>query len=186
MMNERRKVMISIQEWYSIAELAEKTRISEPSLRRYITKFHPYFMSKGGNRAKKYDSTAIDVLLRIKKLYDAGYETIGVADVIKHEFPVIINDNKRDKTEESHSARALATTEDVTELKKVLTEVNQKLAKQEEFNALLIQKLEDQNRFIKEALENPPPLLLEKKTDEEEAAKPAKELKKRFWSRLFK
>ncbi len=178
--------MIIVEQWYTVGELAEKTGIAEPTLRRYITKFHPYFISKGGNRAKKYEAAAIPILGRIKALYDAGYETTGLAEVIRREFPVIINDNKRDETEESHSARALATTEDVTELKKVLTEVNQKLAKQEEFNVLLIQKLEDQNRFIKEALENPPPLFLEKKTDEEEAAKPAKELKKGFWSRLFK
>ncbi|MCH4828149.1 MerR family transcriptional regulator [Planococcus halocryophilus] len=175
-----------MEEWYTVGELAEKTGIAEPTLRRYITKFHPYFVSKGGNRAKKYKGTAIPILVRIKALYDAGYETAGLADVIRREFPVIINDNKHSETEESQSAAVLATTEDVTELKKVLTEVNQKLAKQEEFNALLIQKLEDQNRFIKKALENPSPLFLEKKTDEEEAAKPAKESKKGFWNRFFK
>lgn len=58
--------------------------------------------------------------------------------------------------------------------------MNQKLAKQEEFNTLLIQKLEDQNRFIKESLENKGPLFLEKKMDEEEAAKPVEESKKDF------
>ncbi|MBD8016802.1 MerR family transcriptional regulator [Planococcus wigleyi] len=175
-----------MKEWYTIGELAEKTGIAEPTLRRYITKFHPYFTSKGGNRAKKYNATAIPLLVRIKALYDAGYETAGLADIIRREFPVIIHDNKDSETKESQSAPVLATTEDVAELKKVLTEVNQKLAKQEEFNALLIQKLENQNRFIKEALENPAPLFLEKKTDEEDAAKPVKELKKGFWSRLFK
>lgn len=175
-----------MQEWYSILELAEKTGISEPSLRRYITKFHPYFMSKGGNRAKKYHSTAIDILLRIKKLYDAGYETSGLAEIIKNEFPVIVSDDEDEKTKGILSVPALATGEEVAELKKVLFEVNQKLAKQEEFNTLLIQKLEDQNRFIKESLENKAPLFLEKKMDEEEAAKPVEESKKGFWNRLFK
>ena len=178
--------MIRVEEWYTVGELAEKTGIAEPTIRRYITKFHPYFISKGGNRAKKYDPTAIPILVRIKTLYDAGYETAGLADVIRHEFPVIISDNKRGETEGSQSAPALATTEDVAELKRVLTEVNQKLARQEDFNALLIQKLEDQNRFIKESLENRTPLFLEKVADEEEGAKPAKESKKGFWSRFFK
>lgn len=178
--------MIVVEEWYTVGELAEKTGIAEPTLRRYITKFHPYFTSKGGNRAKKYKATAIPILVRIKALYDAGYETAGLADIIRREFPVIIHDNKDSETEESQSAPVLATTEDVAELKKILTEVNQKLAKQEEFNTLLIQKLEDQNRYIKESLENKAPLFLEKKMDEEEAAKPVEESKKGFWNRLFK
>lgn len=173
-----------MEEWYTVGELAEKTGIAEPTIRRYIAKFHPYFISKGGNRAKKYDATAVPILVRIKALYDAGYETAGLADVIRHEFPVIMSDNKRGETEGNQSTPALATTEDVAELKRVLTEVNQKLSKQEEFNALLIQKLEDQNHFIKESLENRTPLFLEKTTDEE--AKSAKETKKGFWSRFFK
>jgi len=178
--------MIVLKDWYTVGELAEKTGIAEPTLRRYIAKFHPYFISKGGNRAKKYEATAITILTRIKTLYDAGYETAGLADVIRHEFPVIINDNQLGETHESHSTPVLATNEDVAELKKVLTEVNQKLARQEEFNTLLIQKLEDQNHFIKESLENNPPLFLEKTTDEEEAVQPAKESKKGFWNRFFK
>ena len=178
--------MILVNEWYTIGELAEKTGIAEPTLRRYITKFHLYFISKGGNRAKKYKATAIPVLVRIKALYDAGYETTGLTEVLKSEFPVVINDNKHEETEEIQSARPLATTEDVAELKSVLTEMNQKLVKQEEFNTLLIQKLEDQNRFIKESLENKAPLFLEKKMDEEEAAKPVEESKKGFWNRFFK
>lgn len=176
--------MIIVEEWYTVGELAEKTGIAEPTIRRYIAKFHSYFISKGGNRAKKYDATAVPILVRIKALYDAGYETAGLADVIRHEFPVIMSGNKRGETEGNQYTPALATTEDVAELKKTLTEVNQKLSKQEEFNALLIQKLEDQNRFIKESLENRTPLFLEKTTDEE--AKPAKEPKKGFWGRFFK
>lgn len=176
--------MIIVEEWYTVGELAKKTGIAEPTIRRYIAKFHPYFISKGGNRAKKYDATAAPILVRIKALYDAGYETGGLADVIRHEFPVIMSDNKRGEIEGNQSMPALATTEDVAELKRFLTEVNQKLAKQEEFNALLIQKLEDQNRFIKESLESHTPLFLEKTADEE--AKSAKETKKGFWSRFFK
>lgn len=178
--------MITIEEWYTVGELAEKTGIAEPTLRRYITKFHPYFISKGGNRAKKYKATAIPILVRIKALYDAGYETTGLVDVIRREFPVIIHDNQRGETEENQYLPVLATTKDVAELKKLLTDVNQKLAKQEEFNSLLIQKLEDQNRFIKESLENKASLFLEKKPDEEGAVKQAKESKKGFWSHFFK
>lgn len=73
----------------------------------------------------------------------------------------------------------------MAELKKLLIDVNQKLAKQEEFNTLLIQKSEDQRRFIKDSLENKTPLFLEK-TTAEEVAKPVEEPKSGFWKRFFK
>ncbi|MDJ0333562.1 MerR family transcriptional regulator [Planococcus sp. S3-L1] len=174
------------EEWFSVIELAEKTGIAEPSLRRYITKFHPYFISKGGNRAKKYDASAINLLLRIKTLYNAGYETIGVLEIIRQEFPMTINDPKHVDTTGNPTVSGLATTEDVAKLKNLLNDMNEKLVKQEEFNTLLIQKLENQNLFIKDTLKNKTPLLLEKVAIEEEVKKPAEKSKKGFWNRFFK
>lgn len=179
-----------MKEWYSITELAEKTEIPEPTLRRYINKFQPYFISKGGSRAKKYDPSAIDILKRIKKLFDAGYETAGVAEVIRHEFPVITNDNNDSEIAGNPLVPTLATSDDVMEIK-------QALAEQREFNKLLLQKLADQERFIKESLEQRDQVLLEKlaekeqgKVTEEESATPpvakTEEPKKGFFKRFFK
>lgn len=178
-----------LKEWYSITELAEKTEIPEPTLRRYINKFQPYFISKGGSRAKKYDPSAIDILRRIKKLFDAGYETEGVKEVIKYEFPMIMGDKETSETGENPLAPTLATSDDVMEIK-------QALAEQREFNKLLLQKLADQERFIKEILEQRDQVLLERLTEkeerkvtEEEPATPpvakTEEPKKGFFKRFF-
>lgn len=174
-----------MKEWYSITELAEKTEIPEPTLRRYITKFQPYFISKGGSRAKKYDSSAIDLLKRIKKLFDVGYETTGVAEVIKNEFPVIMSDKDLTETDQKPNLPTLATAEDMVEIKQALKD-------QQEFNKLLIQKLGEQERSFKEALESRDQLLLERLTEKEEAkegkevaAGPAEE-KKGFFRKLFR
>ena len=180
--------MKKMKEWYSITELAEKTEIPEPTVRRYITKFQPYFISKGGSRAKKYDSSAIDILKRVKKLFDAGYETTGVAEVIKHEFPVIMSDKEKAGMDKKPNLPTLATAEDVAELKQTLAEVNQKLSNQEEFNALLIQRLADNERFIKESLENRDQLLIEKLSQEEEKKEVASAAEKKtgLFQRFFK
>lgn len=179
--------MNKMKEWYSITELAEETKIPEPTVRRYITKFQPYFISKGGSRAKKYDSSAIDLLKRIQKLYAAGYETIGVSEVIKNEFPVIMSDKDLTEMDEKPNLPTLATAEDVAEIK-------QALAEQKEFNKLLIQKLGEQERSFKEALENRDQLLLERLAEKEEdkeeqkdvAAKPPGKGETSFWKRFFK
>lgn len=175
-----------MKEWYSIAELAEKTEIPEPTTRRYITKFQPYFISKGGSRAKKYDSSAIDILKRIQKLYAAGYETTGISEVIKNEFPVIMSDKDMTEMDKKPNLSTLATAEDMAEIKQALKD-------QQEFNKLLLQKLEEQERNFKMALENRDQLLLEKlaekeegKEGEEEVAAVPTEEKKGFWKRFFK
>lgn len=180
--------MITISEWYSITQLAIKADIPEPTVRRYLTKFKPYFVSKGGNRAKRYDDSAVVILKRIKQLFDAGYETTGVADALRQEFPVIISDEKNDIAGEKPNVATLATAEDMAEIK-------QALAEQKEFNKLLLQRLSDQERYIKEALENRDQLLLEKTDHKEEiedteevpaSIQETQETKKGFFQRFFK
>lgn len=177
--------MIVMEKWYSVAELAEETGIPEPSLRRYLARFSIYVVSKGGKRAKKYDPTTIELLNRVKSLYDAGYETEGIKKLIKNEFPVIMSDKENEKTEENPNLPALATAEDVAEIK-------QALAEQKEFNKLLIQRLTEQERFIRETLESRDQLLLEKlSTKEEEQEKEeiqilTEEKPRGFFKRLFK
>lgn len=177
--------------WYSVAELARETNIAEGTVRRYLTQFKPYFISKGGNRAKKYDPSAINVLKRVKELYDSKYETAGVAEVLKSEFPMILSDEGVAETNGKTDIATLATSEDVAELKKMLMEMSQKLSKQEEFNALLIKELADQKKFVNESIENRDQLLLEKFTEKEDgqnqekAAEPVKEKKSGLLQRLF-
>lgn len=182
--------------WYTVAELAKESAIAEQTIRRYISKFSVYFISTGGSRGKKYEESALAVIKRIKELYSEGYETAGVDSVIKNEFPMIVADNnrgdKRENSTENTDTTAFATAEDVVEIKAALTE-------QREFNRLLIQKLDEQNRYIKdikEALQNRDQLLLEKFTEQknqeievkEEVAKEAvaPTEKTGFFKRLFK
>lgn len=141
-----------LKEYYSITELAEKTQIAESTARRYIANFPDFFMVQGGARSRRLESTAIKVLLRIKQLFDNGYETSQVDATLRNEFPMFVEGNKPEESEKK--APALATAEDMQEVKEVLKQ-------QQEFNKLLMQKLEQQERYIKDSLESRDKQLME-------------------------
>lgn len=174
-----------MKEWLSINQLAEQTLIPDTTIRRYIVKFPDYFQHKGGSRSKRYEDTAIKVLIRIKSLYDEGLETEQVDGFLKSEFPLVIDGDKvEDKTLEKAQLPMLATAEDMTEIKEALNE-------QMKFNKLLLEKLSVQERYIKESLEKRDQLLIEsiRAVQEEKKAiletASEKENRLSFFQRLF-
>lgn len=143
-----------MKEWLNINELAEQTNIPDTTIRRYISKFSTFFIHKGGARSRRYEDKAVKVLIRIKQLYDEGHESEEVDNVLRREFAVVIDGDKGEELFEKSSTPALATAEDMAEIKEALKQ-------QQEFNKLLIEKLAEQERYIKEVLENQDQLLLE-------------------------
>lgn len=140
-------------EWLNIQELADQTNIPDTTIRRYISKFSTFFIFKGGARSRRYEDTAVKVLIRIKQLYDNGHESEEVDNTLRKEFAVII-DGDKEETFEKASTPALATADDMAEIKEALKQ-------QQDFNKLLIEKLVDQERYIKESLEKRDHLFLE-------------------------
>lgn len=168
-------------------ELAEKTNIPDTTIRRYIAKFPDFFQVKGGSRSRRYEDTAIKVLVRIKNLFDNGYETDQVDAKLRHEFPMVVDGDKTEEPE-SHTP-TLATAEDITEIKQALSQQSEAL---HEFNKLLLEKLDQQQRYIDEKLEKRDQLLMEsiRVSQEEkraliEMAASSNEKKKGFFTRLF-
>src|SRR3954462_15928408 len=123
-----------MKEYLSINQLAEQTLIPDTTVRRYIAKFPDFFHYKGGSRSRRYEDSGIKILKRIKDLYDQGYETDQADEVLRKEFTMIVDgDNVENSAEKPHTP-ALATVEDVTEIKELLKQ-------QQEFNKLLLEKL---------------------------------------------
>ena len=167
-----------MSEWYTINELADKTGIPDSTIRRYIAKFSDFFVVKGGTRSKRYEDTSVKVLLRIKDLYDKGYETEQTHNALLKDFPRIIDE---ELTEESSSLPALATADDIAEIK-------QMLKAQQEFSNRLLDRLAKQEEYIKDSLERRDKALLQSITDSMENRKLLLEDKKEdktFWQRLF-
>lgn len=171
-----------MREWLNIQELAHQTNIPDTTIRRYISKFSTFFIYKGGARSRRYEDTAVKVLIRIKQLYDDGHESEEVDNTLRNEFSVVI-DGDNEESFEKASTPALATADDMAEIKEALKQ-------QQEFNKLLIEKLADQERYIKETLEKRDHLFLESiKTIQEEKAlleaASTEEKKPSFFNRLF-
>lgn len=179
-----------MKEWMNINELAERTLIPDTTVRRYISKFSTYFVSKGGARSKRYEDSGVKVLIRIKQLYDDGFESDEVDRVLRKDFAVVVDGDNEQEQAEKAVVPTLATVEDIAKIMDALKQ-------QQDFNKLLIEKLAEQDRYIKESMEKRDKQLLdslraiqdEKLAIAESAASDEtkkEEKKPSFFSRLFK
>ena len=191
-----------MNEWLNIMELAERTKIPDTTVRRYITKFNVFFFHVGGTRSRRYKSSGVEVLLRIKALYDGGYESEEVARQLEQDFPMVLDGDRVEGNLEKADTPALFTAEDIWEIKqelKDLQDIKKELkATQEELKAVkevlekLPQSFSNWENSIKETIENRDQLLLEKFTEQEEkkvvapAPETAKEKKPGLFTRFFK
>ena len=177
-----------MKEWLNIQELAERTLVPDTTVRRYISKFSTYFVAKGGARSKRYEDSGVKVLIRIKQLYDDGLETDEVDRVLSQEFAVVMDGDKEQEESEKTVTPTLATVEDIAAIMDALKQ-------QQDFNKLLIEKMAEQDRYIRNSMEKRDALLMESlRTIQDEklaiaeaaASNEGKDEKKpSFFSRLF-
>jgi len=142
-----------MEKWLTVADLAKETNIPDSTCRRYLSTFEAFFLVKGGSRSKKYERQAVDILKRIKHLYDEGLETNEIHNVLMNEFPIVVDDDKQGE-DVATVTPTLATSEDIAEIKAALEE-------QKRFNQILLERLEQQQKYIKEHLERRDQVLLQ-------------------------
>ncbi|MEH7452294.1 MerR family transcriptional regulator [Gottfriedia acidiceleris] len=146
-------------EWITITELAERTNIPEPTVRRYLKLFKTFFKDNGGSRSKRYEEQGVKILVRIKNLYDSGRDTEEISGILTTEFSMIIDDNS--KNDSNSNVQTLPTAQDMDEIRRSIKFVEETLEqqkehnkKQEEFNKVLVEKLDqrlmEQIRLIQE------------------------------------
>lgn len=198
-----------MEEWLDVMQLAKQTNLPDTTVRRYLQKFNQFFTYKGGKRSRRYESSAIRVLLRIKALYAEGFETAEVAKTLNNEFPVVIDGEETEAKLDNAGLPALATAEEMAELKETLAKqndliqtlirdneeqkrFNESLLKalsskeQQEINQKLLQELAELKQHQQLMLESLPEKEEAKEEQKEVAAVPANEEKKGFWSKFFK
>jgi predicted transcriptional regulator len=129
-----------VSKYLTIAELADQVGIPNSSCRRYLSTFEEFFLVKGGSRLKRYEQEAVDVLKRIKTLYDDGLESNEIHKVLVGEFAMVINGDEQQTTDEPATVPSLATSEDLQEIRKALDE-------QREFNKLLVEQMREQHLY---------------------------------------
>lgn len=134
-------------EWLTIAELAERTDIAESTVRRYLNNFENFFLDTGGKRSKRFEGAAVKVLIRIRELYEKGYESAEVRRVLSQEFSLIIDsessDNSRENKDENIAVTEFSTAEDVAAIRELLEE-------QRNFNKTLLELLHQQENRIQQ------------------------------------
>ncbi len=181
-----------MREYLTIAEIAKQADIPNSTCRRYLSTFNEFFVAKGGNRLKKYEQGAVEILIRIKNLYEEGLESNQIHNVLINEFSLVVDGDEQRETSEMPTVPALATNEDILELKELFKQ-------QQEFNKLLLEEYKKQGEQItqlfeiisqdkkqleqnKEQLEQ---IINDSKQAEIEVATTEQEEKKGFFARLF-
>ncbi|MFP3668265.1 MerR family transcriptional regulator [Priestia sp. SIMBA_032] len=80
--------------WLSVKELSEETNIPISTIRRYIDKFQYFFIQKEDHRPKQYEAAAVTVLLKIKQLYDEGYQAEEINESLQKEFSLTASEDQ--------------------------------------------------------------------------------------------
>lgn len=164
--------------YLTVSEICKETDVSNSSCRRYLSEFGDFFSTKGGSRVKKYEEQAVNIVRRIKHLYDEGKDKDEIYNILINEFPLVVNDGEQHIKKDT--VPELATGEDVEEIRKLFT-------KQEKFNAELLKRLDQQTKYINRRMEERDKVLMQSINESLETRKQlasAKE-KKGFFARLF-
>lgn len=140
-------------EYLTIAEIEKITGISNSNIRRYIANFDSFFIAKGGSRIKKYEMESVEILKRIKSLYDEGMDTQEIHNILVKEFPLVVNGEEQEKHGQAPTVPTLATHGDIVKIGEDVAELKEMYKQQQLFNELLLKKLNERDEYIKESLE---------------------------------
>ncbi|WP_233191699.1 MerR family transcriptional regulator [Sporosarcina sp. P18a] len=190
MHDDNKKVMAggdNMAEWLTIPQLAERSKIAESTVRRYLSTFCYFFNDKGGKRSKRYDSKAVEVLKRIRKLFGDGKESSEVRRILSQEFSMTVDgdssEDDSDNKTENIDLPALTTSQDVVVIRELLEE-------QRDFNKTLLNILHQQETRIQlmEEMQNSKVAATTEAIEntEEDGPETKEPEKKSFFQRLFK
>lgn len=130
-----------VEGWLSATELSKILEIPETTTRRYLTNFEEYFRSQKIGRGKKYHPDSTEVLRRIANLYDTDRETKEIKVILANEFAFTVEDVE-------HETTIRPPPYDIS------SKFDEFQQKQEEFNKKMLQQFYEQQRHIKELVEN--------------------------------
>lgn len=80
-----------MEEWRTIAEMAQELNLGETTVRRYTRIFDTYLQKRKLGRATKYSREAQEIIQGIAELYDQGYGTVEVDAVLSRQYSKIID-----------------------------------------------------------------------------------------------
>lgn len=129
-----------MEEWLSVSQLSKMLEIPETTTRRYLNNFEEYFRSEQIGRGKKYHPSSIEILQRIAMLYDSDRETIEIKKILADEYAF--------ELEETNDTTTQPPAYDIP------GKFEEFQRKQEEFNKKLLERLQEQQKYIKQLADN--------------------------------
>jgi DNA-binding IclR family transcriptional regulator len=77
---------VVVEEWLTVKEVAEQTKLPETTCRRYLDLFSDFIKSRALGRTRKYEPGAVDVVARIAEYYQAGQLTPEIRERLGFEY----------------------------------------------------------------------------------------------------
>ena len=134
-----------MDDWPTLPQLARELDIADSTSRRWAASFSDFLSTKGHGPTRRFHPQTREVLKRVQTLYASGFNTEQVAEVLRHEFPAIINTVAIPASDErAHEHK------DVTTLQSALVAL---VALTEQQTALQTHVAQMQERFVQELRE---------------------------------
>lgn len=132
----------TVVDWLSVTQLSRILEIPETTTRRYLSHFEGYFRSEQIGRGKKYHPESIEILRMIANLYSVDRETIEIKGILAEQYAFTIEEDSQESATIKPPAYDLSGKFDRFQ------------KRQEDFNRQLIEKIQEQQLYIKELIEN--------------------------------
>ncbi|MBO8160640.1 MAG: hypothetical protein H0Z24_03305 [Thermosipho sp. (in: Bacteria)] len=139
------------EQWFSIKEIADMTNISEPTARRYASKFSDFLRTKQYGRVTKYGPETADILLKISRYYNMGMETKEVEERLEKEVPRIYDMEDEEQMNPTETALQLSSPALFFTMMAMQTEQMNKMHEAiEQMGLVLKQMVEKDSREVEE------------------------------------
>lgn len=89
-MSEENVSVVEGPRWLKVDDLAVETGIPSNTVRRYLKLFDGFFVSRG-DRPRRYQDSALPILVDIQQAYSEGKGTTEVQDLLAEKYPCILD-----------------------------------------------------------------------------------------------
>lgn len=137
-------------EWYTITELADKLKIPDATIRRYVRQHGHHLQIRKKSKSYQIANVSLPVLSKIRELYMMDGMTVDQVDeaLAAAHVPIVMTvDDVNDHGE-------VVTVNVPQALSSLEKSVNDRMNEQMEFNKLLLQRLDEQQAYIENVLKD--------------------------------
>lgn len=158
-MTDRRELgggRMTDKEWLTVAELSKKVGVPAETARRYIRNFKEYLKLRKDGKRYLIHKDCSKVIEKIRGLYSDGLTNKEIEEALSDSGVTMTITVK-----ESHERMTDSVNDNVnSNVNDELKEIKKRLEKQEEFNVLLLERLEKQQQYIDERMNERDRLLI--------------------------